>query len=63
MPITEVYVDPAKLHALDPATLAVYDQYQADRIGPDPMAEGGHRWPSWVTTEVRRSGIYTRACI
>jgi 8-oxo-dGTP pyrophosphatase MutT (NUDIX family) len=53
-PLAEVYVDPGKLHSHDPATLAVYRQYQDDRLGPDPLAEGGHKWPKWTTTEARK---------
>jgi len=47
----EVYVDPTLLHALDPATLKVYEQYQDDRIGSDPLLEGAHQWPAWTATE------------
>jgi dual specificity phosphatase 3 len=31
----------------DPAALAVYSRFQANLIGPDPMAEGAHDWPVW----------------
>jgi len=50
---SEVYVDPDQLHARDPATLATYRQYQDDRLGPDPLAEGSHPWPAWTTTQAR----------
>jgi hypothetical protein len=32
----------------DPAALAVYDNFQDNLIGPDPMAEGAHDWPAWT---------------
>jgi hypothetical protein len=53
MSAAEVCVDHDLLHSLDPATLAVYEQYQDDRIGPDPLAEGAHPWPAWTATEAR----------
>jgi len=32
----------------DPAALAVYDDFQNDLIGPDPLLEGAHDWPAWT---------------
>lgn len=38
----------------DPEALAVYRDYQDDRIGADPLAEGAKPWPAWTATESRR---------
>jgi dual specificity phosphatase 3 len=37
----------------DPEALAMYTDYQDDHLGPDPLAEGAHRWPAWTATEAR----------
>jgi dual specificity phosphatase 3 len=38
----------------DPEALAIYHDYQDDRIGSDPLLEGAHHWPEWTATEARR---------
>jgi 8-oxo-dGTP pyrophosphatase MutT (NUDIX family) len=45
---------PGRIAQGDPDALAVYHDFQDDRIGANPLAEGAKPWPAWTATGSRR---------
>jgi len=39
---------------IEPEFIVAYRDFQDNLLGPDPLAEGGHKWPAWTATEARK---------